>query len=141
MPQYSSKIVAMAALKRYFFGGNIITERPSEGTLSPAEDLLLGALCRLLEEREAHEHGQSRKFGPRKERAYKHLKSIARALKLFPISEEVRQSYRVRQKMSSATGRGIGELWNTRKDKWGVTTRGEESGKWSIIHGPISERK
>lgn len=104
MPQYGSKKSALMALKRYFTGD--ISIDPSEGSfLSPAEDSLVGALCQLIDERqESRDQKFGQKFDFPRERAYRHLKSIARCLKLFPISDEIRKSYEVRGRMGFKIG-------------------------------------
>lgn len=125
----------MAALKRHFaVEQNTI---PSEGALlSRAEDLLLGALCTLIDDREPACYGGRQKFDFELERAYRNLKSIARCLKLFPVSEDTRNRYRLRFRM----GNRIGMLIKT-KDYRVKSNYGEKiTSKWQIVEGPLYKK-
>lgn len=131
MPQYHSRKSALLALKRYFIPDARI-EIEEGMSITPAEDMLLGALSDLLRER--REQQGSQKFEYIREKAYRHLKSIARSARLWPISDEMITAYTIRRKMGSPTGILIEN--NGRKTKTArhhFDRQNRRSGRWEII--------
>ena len=118
---------ALERLKKY----TNASREPREGGMSQAEDLLLGCLVGLIEEKtERRETSGSGKLGHEVEKEYRKLKHIARCLGHFPVSDDTIKAYQTRERI---TGRAA---WLEEvKLQW--SGNGKYEYAWKIAEGEV----